>query len=249
MTVVLVHGVPETASVWDAVRSRLDSPSVAVNLAGFGTARPPGFDGGRDAQVAWILDQLDSVPGPVDLVGHDWGSLLTLRIAAAHPERVRSWAVDVASVSHPEYAWHEFAQLWQTPDEGERWMSEMLRTQTGDPANFFSQLTVVGVPPAECTKMAAAFDPTMASAILDLYRSAMPNVHTGWEAASSGRSVRPGLVIQATADLFDDPDRSDQVAEALGAEIARLDGLGHFWMVEDPDAAADAIARWVSRQD
>ncbi|CAO5166223.1 Pimeloyl-ACP methyl ester carboxylesterase [Frankia sp. AiPs1] len=247
MTIVLVHGVPETAGVWDAVRARLDGPSMAVELAGFGSPTPPGFAGGRDAQVDWILRQLDAVPDPIDLIGHDWGSLLTLRIATAHPDRVRSWAVDVAAVSHPDYVWHDFARQWQTPGGGEQRMEKMLATRADDSGNFFSQLVHVGVPPAECQKMASHFDATMASAILDLYRSAVPNVHTGWEAASSGRSVRPGLILQATADPFDDADRSTQVAQALGADVLRLEGLGHFWMVEDPAVAATAINQWVSR--
>ncbi|MCK9874537.1 alpha/beta hydrolase [Frankia sp. Ag45/Mut15] len=248
MTVVLVHGVPETADVWDAVRVRLDAPSVAVTLAGFGSAPPPGFTAGRDAQVDWILRQFESIPGPLDVIGHDWGSLLVLRIATAYPDRVRSWAVDVAAVSHPDYGWHEFARLWQTPGDGERWMEKTLATSFDDPANLFAQLVQFGVPAAEGRKMAARFDATMAAAILDLYRSAVPNVHTGWAAASSGPSTRPGLVLQPTADLFDDAARSDEVARALGADVLRLAGLGHFWMLEDPSAAVAAIDQWVARQ-
>lgn len=234
--------------MWDVVRARLDAPSVAVELAGFGSATPPGFAGGRDAQVDWILRQLDAIADPVDLIGHDWGSPLALRIAVAHPDRVRSWAVDVAAVSHPDYVWHGYAQLWQTPGEGEKWMEKALASSVDDPDNLFSQLAPLGVPPAECRKMASAFDAPMASAVLDLYRSAVPNVHTGWETASSGRSVRPGLILQATTDPFDDADRSAQVAQALGADVLRLEGLGHFWMVEDPVTAATAINQWVSRQ-
>ncbi|WP_083749976.1 alpha/beta hydrolase [Frankia sp. CcI49] len=248
VTIVLVHGVPETAEIWDGVRECLDLPSVAVELAGFGTATPPGFAGGRDAQVAWILQQLDAVPGPIDIIGHDWGSLLTLRIATAYPERVRSWAIDVAAVSHRDYVWQDYAQVWQTPGDGEEWMERLLAVPIDDPANFFALLAYVGVPPAECRRMATRFDATMATAILDLYRSAMPNVHTGWEAASAGRSARPGLILQPTADPTDDADLSAQVAQALGADTLRLEGLNHFWMVEDPSAGAAAITQWVSRQ-
>lgn len=85
-------------------------------------------------------------------------------------------------------------------------------------------------------------------AIIDLYRSAVTNVHTGWEVALSGRSFRPELILQATMDPFDDADRSTQVALVLGADVLRLEGLGHFWMVEDPSTAATAINQWVARQ-
>ena len=40
---VFLHGVPETAAIWDGVRSRVDGDSVALSLPGFGCPRPAGF--------------------------------------------------------------------------------------------------------------------------------------------------------------------------------------------------------------
>lgn len=39
------------------------------------------------------------------------------------------------------------------------------------------------------------------------------------------------------------------VATHVGAEIASLPDRGHWWMVEDPDGAADALVRFWSRFD
>ena len=55
----------------------------------------------------------------IDLVGHDWGAGLTYRVATAYGNRLRSWAADIGNIAHPDYEWHDFAKLWQTPGEGE----------------------------------------------------------------------------------------------------------------------------------
>ncbi|WP_369691441.1 alpha/beta fold hydrolase [Streptomyces sp. PTY087I2] len=72
MTVVFVHGVPETPAVWNALRERIDRPTLALRLPGFGSPRPAGL-AGKEAYAAWLADELRALGGPVDLVGHDWG--------------------------------------------------------------------------------------------------------------------------------------------------------------------------------
>ena len=58
MTVVLVHGLPETAAVWDPLRSVLPVATHAVALPGFGVPRPAGFSGTKDAYAerSWVVD-------------------------------------------------------------------------------------------------------------------------------------------------------------------------------------------------
>jgi pimeloyl-ACP methyl ester carboxylesterase len=50
MTVIFVHGVPETSALWEGVRAHLDGDSIAVDLPGFGTPRPAGFGATKDAR-------------------------------------------------------------------------------------------------------------------------------------------------------------------------------------------------------
>ena len=109
--IVFVHGVPETADLWDKVRAGLDAESVALSLPGFGCSRPAGFGATKDDYVGWLVAELDRISGPVDLVGHDWGAGLTYRVATAYGDRLRSWAADVANVMHPDYTWHDFARI------------------------------------------------------------------------------------------------------------------------------------------
>ena len=80
---VLVHGLPETAAIWRPLQERLGRESVALALPGFGTPLPPGFSPTKDAYAAWLADELSRLPGPVDLVGHDIGALISMRVATA----------------------------------------------------------------------------------------------------------------------------------------------------------------------
>ncbi len=100
MTVVFVHGVPETPSVWNALRERIDRPGVALRLPGFGSPRPAGL-ADKEAYAAWLADELRALGGPVDLVGHDWGAHLAMRVVSAYDVPVRSWVSDVPTAGTP----------------------------------------------------------------------------------------------------------------------------------------------------
>ncbi|WP_328356144.1 alpha/beta hydrolase [Streptomyces sp. NBC_00445] len=97
---------------------RLPPDSTALDLPGFGVPRPAGFGATMDEYVRWLEQELRGIDGPIDLVGHDWGALLVARVATKSSVAVRSWAVDVASILHPAYVWHNQARLWQTPGAG-----------------------------------------------------------------------------------------------------------------------------------
>jgi pimeloyl-ACP methyl ester carboxylesterase len=234
--IVFVHGVPETAAIWDKVRAGLGRDSVALALPGFGSARPDGFAATKEAYVDWLLGELDRIEGPVDLVGHDWGAILTYRVATAHGDRLRSWAADCANLIHPGYEWHAFAKLWQTPGEGEAFVE----AQDGQPvADRAAGLEGLGIPADDAAVMAAAGDLTMGRCILDLYRSAIPNPHHHWGPLTA--TSAPGLVVQATEDPFSDATLAREVVDVLGARLVSLDGAGHFWPCQAPAAALTAI--------
>jgi pimeloyl-ACP methyl ester carboxylesterase len=63
MPTVFVHGVPETAALWDALRAKLDrEDSVALSLPGFGCARPAGVSATKEAYVDWLIRELEKLP-------------------------------------------------------------------------------------------------------------------------------------------------------------------------------------------
>ena len=241
MTTVLVHGVPETPALWDALRRLLPGDSVALRLPGFGSPRPPEMTG-KDAYATWLADELRAIGGEIDLVGHDWGGHLTMRVVSAFPGvRVRSWVSDVAYGWHPGYRWHPIATMWQKSPEGEQ---SLAAVRAGTPGTFGQLLGPRGLTAEVGADIDAAHDETMDSAILALYRSAWPNLDAGWR---TGSIDVPGLVLVPTGDVLDgvDPDevliQNEQVARTTGARLQTLDGVGHYWMLQDPHRAADTL--------
>ena len=64
MPVVLVHGVPETPAIWDPLRSAPRRQDVvALQLPGFGCARPDGFGATKEEYVDWLVGELEGSAG------------------------------------------------------------------------------------------------------------------------------------------------------------------------------------------
>jgi pimeloyl-ACP methyl ester carboxylesterase len=240
---VFVHGVPETAAIWNEVRDALGSESIALSLPGFGCLRPDGFGATMDDYANFLADELGHLGGPIDLVGHDWGGLLTMRIAQAQGGLVRSWVADVAAGFHESSVWHDFAKIWQTPGEGEAFFERQLDTPPEQVAAVMS--ASFRVPEEGALRLASWMDATMASCILDLYRSATPNVAAHW-GTPSAPTLAPGLILAPTEDPFSSSKRlSSEVADRLGARREVLQDIGHFWPLEAPQVGAAAIARFL----
>jgi pimeloyl-ACP methyl ester carboxylesterase len=242
---VLVHGVPETPAVWDPLRSRLSRTDVvALQLPGFGCARPEGFGATKEEYVAWLIGELEGMQAgdPVDVVGHDWSGGLVARLVSLRPDLVRSWASDTVGFADAGFEWHEFAKLWQTPGAGEDFWDQMLAQPVEERSAVFQTF---GVPSDQAVIMAAGVDRTMAGCILALYRSA---VHVGKEWSPDFHDVPvPGLVMVPTEDPFLSLKSAQLAADRVGATVAELAGVGHWWMLQDPAPGVAALERfWAS---
>ena len=240
-TAVFVHGVMETAAVWRRLQQQLPSPSIALELPGFGTSLPAGFLPSKEAYADWLINELHAMDGPVDLVGHDWGALLALRVATGDEVRLRSWTVDVAGVFHPDYVWHPWAASLLLPGAGEAVLAQLRTSAPDDPAGAARFLTGLGVPQDAALDLADANDETMSQCILGLYRSAVPNVSASWGAAAQQATRSPGMVLVPTEDRIEDEVRSREVAERLGARVELLAGFRHWWMYDTSGLAAKTL--------
>ena len=243
MTVVLVHGNPETDVIWGPLVEALGRDDVVrLSPPGFGAPLPDDFPATMVAYRDWLIGELERFDDPVDLVGHDWGGGHVLNAVIHRPELVRSWASDVLGILHPDYVWHDMAQVWQTPGEGEALIEAMIGGSLDDRV---AQMTGLGISAAVATEMALTQGPEMGRAILTLYRSAaQPAV------AEAGRhlanaTARPGLSLLATEDHFVGTEEQRRAAaEQAGARTEVLDGLGHWWMLQDPVRGATALTRF-----
>jgi pimeloyl-ACP methyl ester carboxylesterase len=246
MPAVLVHGVPETPAVWNQLRAALSRTDVVTpQLPGFGCPKPDGFGSTKEEYVAWLVAELDDIAaeqGPVDLVGHDWGGGLTVRVVSTRPDLLRSWVTDAAGLGHPDFEWHEFAKIWQTPGAGEEFFEQQLAGSDEDRGAVFEMF---GVSHDDAVEMGSHIDKRMTDSILALYRSA---TDVGKEWAPDFRDIpAPGLVIVPSEDTFLDADHARSGAAAAGAGVAEFEGIGHWWMAQAPDHAATTLeAFWSS---
>jgi pimeloyl-ACP methyl ester carboxylesterase len=244
MPTVLVHGVPETPAVWEHLRSGLAAKDVVTpQLPGFGCPRPAGFGATKEEYVAWLISELEALAaqGPVDLVGHDWGGGFVVRVVSTRPDLVRSWVTDAAAIGDINFEWHDFAKIWQTPGEGEKFFEDQLASTPEERGSVFE---MIGVTPDRAVALAGWVDPVMAGCILDLYRSA---VHVGTEWGQDFRSIpKPGLVIVPSDDPFLSRDGATTAAGLAGASVVELDGVGHWWMLQNPARGAKVLEEFWS---
>jgi pimeloyl-ACP methyl ester carboxylesterase len=90
--------MPETSEIWRPLRDILDRDSVAVALPGFGSQRSIRFIGTKDSYAEWLVEMLNRVEKPVDVVGHDLGALLTMRVASAFDAPLRATSLHATAV-------------------------------------------------------------------------------------------------------------------------------------------------------
>jgi pimeloyl-ACP methyl ester carboxylesterase len=240
MTLVLVHGNPESSALWGPLVNALGRDDVVrLSPPGFGSPLPDDFAATYLAYRDWLEGELEPLDEPIDLVGHDWGGGHVINVVMHRPELVRSWASDGLGLFDPDYVWHDLAQVWQTPGDGEQLVDTMVGGTVQDRAE---QMHALGMPFDIATEIAAAQGPEMGRAILALYRSAAQPV-----LAEAGRSLpaaagRPGLSLLATEDHYVGSDElRRRAADRAGARTDVLEGLGHWWMVEDPARGAAAL--------
>lgn len=242
---VLVHGNPETAAIWEplvAELGRLDV--VALSPPGFGAPVPDGFGATAEEYAAWLVSEIEMQDDPVDLVGHDWGGGHVMRVAIERPDLVRSWATDIGGCLAPDYQWHDLAQVWQTPGVGEEAVASMVAMPPESRASMFEAL---GMTPSVARAVAEAGDETMGRCILALYRSAAQPAMAQLGQRLPAAAARPGLVVVPTEDPYTGGEaRARWAAQQADAKVAVLPGLGHWWMLQDPAAAATALRRWWS---
>jgi haloalkane dehalogenase len=159
--VVFLHGNPTSSYLWRDVLGHVAplGRCLAPDLVGMGaSAKLPGTGDDRYRFVehrrylAGFLDAL--APGRVTLVGHDWGGVLAVDRARAHPETVRGIAyleTLVAPVS------------WDGPNAPAPDLFRPLRTAAGEDMVLRDNVFVETVLPAGTVR-------TLTGAELDAYR-------------------------------------------------------------------------------
>ena len=245
--VLLLHGFPENARMWDGVLPTL-------HAAGLRTAAPDqrGYSpGARPADVAGyamselvgdVVGLLAGLGWPaVDLVGHDWGAAVAWTVAAQHPALVRT--LTAVSVPHPlalsasrrddpeQQRRSGYIGLFRTPGKAEetlladdmRRLRKMLAPIPADRADVF---------------LRPMTEPGALTAALNWYRAA-----TRQDADGLGPASAPTTYLWGTEDLAVARSAAERCAEHVTGpyRFVELPGVSH-WMPElSPDPVAEAI--------
>ncbi len=239
MPAVFVHGVPDTFRVWDPLRKHLSRQDIiALALPGFDAPLPANFTSTKEEYANWLIRQLEDVGRPVDLIGHDWGCILTMRVASLRPDLIRSWAAGSGPVS-AKYGWHPLAKIWQTPGEGEKWFKEL------DPTAVADFMAKSGLPAESAEEAVSHIDQKMGDCILRLYRSGL-EVGKQWQ-PGLGTVQAPGLVFWGEKDTACPVAFADELAsDTKAGRVVKLNA-GHWTIVERSVEIAQALEHhWTS---
>ncbi len=238
MAVLFVHGVPATSRLWRDVIALVDREDevVAVDLPGMAAPAPEGWVATKENYVRWLIGEIEALVerngGPIHLVGHDWGCLLTLRAASLRPELLCSVAAGNAPID-PHWPLHAWWDVWNQPGEGERCLEELFAP------HVVPLMMAQGFPEEDAAACGFATDHGRA-AILSLYRSAS-KVGSEW-AEDLARIVIPSMIIWGVRDLIVPVEIGRRMANRMGAEVVELDS-DHFWPYRQPAAAVAALKR------
>lgn len=226
-TVVLIPGLMCDATFWEPVRPVIeaDHPVVIPRLHDV------------DSLAAMAHHVLDSVTGPLHVIGHSMGGRVAFELVDAAPDRVRSLAVLDTGV-HP--------------------------VGDGEPANRQKRLDLAATGGMEA--VAAEWVPIMVhpdhhgdgelmGAITAMVTSYTVEQFNGQTRALLGRRDAtpvlagigcPTLVACGEADAWSPVDQHVEIAAAIdGARLEVIDDAGHMVAMERPDATADLLAAWL----
>ena len=248
-TKVFVHGNPETSAVWSLLVAELKKRGVdnivLLTPPGFGAPTPAGWGGTMREYRNWLIAELEAIGGDIDLVGHDWGAGHVYGVLAERPDIARTWAADCAGLMHADYQWHDAAQGWQAPELGEQMVAGMVAMPDDQFVDAFSGL---GMTREIAAEVKSHINDEMARCILALYRDAAQPALVPIGKQFAAVQPKNGLVIIAEQDHYAGTlETMTSVANSVGAEVAVLPEVGHWWMCQRPDLGADMLmAHWAS---
>jgi pimeloyl-ACP methyl ester carboxylesterase len=260
--VLLVHGFPETWWVFRRLIPLLAAEHrvVAVDLPGFGGSvlqegdRPADHSGAAAAATLHALIARLGL-GPVHLLGQDIAGNVVFRLAAEHPEDVRSLIAVETLVSG--FGLERLADV----ENGGAWHIGAIATPgvaefvfTGRMHAFLTQMwfpsltsVVDAVTSDDVTELARAYSqPGAWAGPQGLYSSALRD---GDElralAASAGLRV-PVLAVDGMG-MSTTADGMGSITD--GVEAVLLDGVGHHVALEAPERLGDAMRSFMDRTD
>jgi len=229
-TIVLVHGAWADGSSWSAVTSKLQSAGYTVDVE----ANPLR---GLATDAQYLRDLLATIPGPVVLVGHSYGGMVTTSAATGNPNVKALVYVDAFIPDQGDSVGAlAAAQPGSDLDPNSSITAVPIHDAGGNVVNAdvyikpdqFAGLFAGGIPAKQAAVLAATQRPLTATTLSETL-AGVP----AWKTI-------PSWDLIGTADKVLPPAEQQIMAHRAGAHITKVDAP-HLSMISDPDAVTDVI--------
>ena len=255
-TVLLLHGMPDTSSVWEKQIPALVKAGYRVivpDMLGYGETEKPA-DPKRYAleniigDMVALIDTLGSKQ--IDLVGHDWGAVTSWELVLNFPEHFRRHAAlsvgnpDLAmtmnSISQVSTSWYMYldtqeatAQLYAANDGA--FFKEVVIPTHSDIDEVWSR---VKVPAAMIGMLNWDRGNPMAAAYLAMVTSTAP----------PRKCTIPTLGMWSTGDVYLWESQMKDSARLMAApwRYVKVEDASHWMMLDQPQEVNDALLGWLS---
>lgn len=264
-TVVLVHGYPDSAQVWNAIAERLAERFhvVSYDVRGAGASSAPSRV--RDYRISELMGDLAAVidavspvgegGGKVHLVGHDWGSIQCWEGVTTAPlnARIATYtSISGPSLDHVGYWLREHARLgWR----GEQLLKQLARSW------YIVAFQLPGLAPTAWTlalgrhwaKLMKRMEGTEVEASptqlrdgrngIKLYRA---NVLQRLLRPQARYATLPVQLIIPMRDRFVGPELYEGLSRWVKLLRRRAIDAGHWLLLSHPDKVSGCIAEWIA---
>jgi pimeloyl-ACP methyl ester carboxylesterase len=248
--ILLVHGFPESWWAFHKLIPLIASEYrvIAVDLPGFGDSghKPGDYTSSFAAEsLRQLVEYLEL--GPVHLTGQDIGGVSTFRLAAGHPELIRSYtAIEtglpgfglemLADVTHGG-AWH--IGVLAAPGIPEMLLAGRERDFLAGYAYPAMSATEGAISEQDIDEFTRVYScPNGFRGAAGLYRSMLKEGEEIKQIVAQQQLTMPVLAVGAGTGQFT-YDTMAQVAQNVTE--AKLDGIGHLAAIEDPKTLAQTL--------
>jgi pimeloyl-ACP methyl ester carboxylesterase len=241
-TIVLVHGAWADSSSWSRVVGRLQADGYTVDV-------PPNPLRRLSTDAASIADFLDTIPGPIVLVGHSYGGAVISNAARGNPNVKALVFIDAFIPAKGETVLQlagaqpgsclggggdptKVFNLVPYPGAAAGDFELYAKSQADPPYPGFAKCFANDLPAAEAAILAATQRPVTLSAV------SQPSGAPAWKAI-------PSWALVGTLDNVLPPAEQLFMAQRAHAHIAKVPA-GHLLMISHPGAVTRLIVRAVN---
>ena len=245
---VLVHGLVGSAANWDQNVEFLSREArvYALDLANMGDSdRVAGLDAGLEATADRVAATMDALGiGEADVAGHSHGGAVVMMLAARHPERVRRLVL--FAPANPFCELGKGLISFYNSRIG-RWFAHRIPRLPRLAHDFAHRRMYVDKARVTVGALAGYTDGLNRESIehmLGILRSWWGDM---WLLRGRLKEVArvPTLLIWGDQDFAVGVRSGEMLAEALGARLMVIEGVGHLPFAERPEVCNPAVREWL----